>query len=58
MDHKNAKKKELGQYPAIKIRILLFCTQVFLIEEVAEVIKVSRELILTDHVLDSGDLSD
>ena len=42
---------------SIKLQILLLCFQKFLTEVVGEAVKISIELNLSDHVLNSLDLT-
>ena len=41
----------------MKIQILLSCPNAFLIEEVGEIVEISRKFIMGDHELNSYDLS-
>ena len=43
--------------PSIKLQILLLCFHTFLTEIVGEAVKISIEFNLSDHVLNSHDLT-
>ena len=43
--------------PGVKLQILLLCFHTFLTEVVGEAVKISIELNLSDHVLNSHDLT-